>query len=271
MSKKVLVDMETGSILKELKEGDKIVSKDQSEAYKQRLDYMTRENKSKWIGCHHDSISSINKEISFVNAGAILKLIPHMSFNNDGILIYKDGYLKKTDIQHIINRNVKSAREIYRNLVDLGVLIEVNNGKDKYIKVNEKFHTFGKIKIKNAKFTKIFIKKLQELNSVLNLNELGLLYKVLPYFHYSQYYLVSNPDESDVEKLNYINRKELADLVDVKPDTINILIRKMKKSKAIIVTESGRTVRYLIHPDLMYRDKVDTEWYNSIKKLIDNH
>lgn len=271
MSKKVLVDMKTGTILKELKEGDKIVSKDQSEAYKQRLDYMSRENKSKWIACHHESIENINKELSLINAGAILKLIPYMSFNNDGILVIDDRYLKKSDIQNIIGRNEKTSRGIYKNLIELGVLIEYKDSNKTYIKVNEKYHTFGKINISNLKFTKIFIKKLKELSDILKLNELGLLYKVLPYFHYSQYYLVRNPNESDLNKLEFINRNELAALLEVTPQNIHILLSKMKKSKSLIVTESGRTVRYLIHPDLLYRDKIDTEWYNSVKKLIENH
>lgn len=260
MSKKVLVDMETGTILKELKEGDKIVSKDQSEAYKQRLDYMSRENNGHWVACHHDSINKVIQDISLIHAGAIMKLLPYMRFNKKGLLMNNNIPLNASDIESILERTRNVTSKILKELIEHKIINVKKQGRKNTYYINEKFHTLGIMK-KHSSFTKVFIEKLKEVSEKLNLNELGLLYKILPFFHYEKYCLCENPDETNLDDIVYLTRATLSEKVNYSYDKLGILIKKLTVYGLMLNISSQRKSQYIIHPDLCYRKQNDSDHY----------
>lgn len=122
-------------------------------------------------------------------------------------------------------------------------------------------------------FTKLLITKLREVVEDLKLEQLGFLYKVLPYFHYDTCVLAHNPNELDEKKIQSMNRNELASAINYDVDNITTLVKKLEEKGLIMSTRSCGNVLYYIHPDLMYRqtNDGDIEKFNALRKMFKAH
>ncbi|MGM7680965.1 hypothetical protein ACSVDA_02305 [Cytobacillus sp. Hm23] len=71
--------------------------------------------------------------------------------------------------------------------------------------------------------------------------------------------------------IEHLNREQLAEAIGHDADTVTEAINKLRRKRAILTTKSGQTIRYLIHPDLMFRQKVETDWTKSVRKMFAQH
>lgn len=259
---------ETGELL--LGQGYVISSPEQRQAYKNRVAYMDREKGSHWVSAYHEAIRSITKDLTLTQAGAILKLLPYLRFKSEGKLISNGKPLKQTDIQRIFKRSRNKTSELLAELEALGVINIVKEGRSNVFYVTADFHTMGHV-ADGVKFTKLYQTKLIEVTEGLQLNDVGILYKILPYFHYSEYYLCDNPDEQNPQEIKHLDRELLAERIGHESETVSRLITKLRGRKAILTTRSGYTTRYLVHPDLMFRQQIETEWTRSVRKMFEQH
>lgn len=266
-----VIDIETGELVTD---GSVYIrSKTQDDGYQKRLEkeryiYSTRDRN--WVASYHDPIERISKELSLTETGAIIKLLPYMRFKTQGKLI-KDGKpLKQADIQRIFKRGKTATREILRILEEKGVIDVQKEGRANVFYISAEFHEIGNVD-ESERFTKLYQVRTREITEKLALHEAGILYKILPYFHYERYYLCANPDEPDKDKLRYINRKELAQIVGLNEDDVSRTVNKLRDLGALMSTKSGRSVRYLVHPDLMFRQATETEWTKAVREMFDAH
>lgn len=266
MTNVVPLDLETG----EIAQGYRLISPKQSEAYRNMQAYNEREKGSHWVASYHEAIKAITNDLTLTQAGAIIKLLPYLRFKSQGKLLNNGKPLKQTDIQRIFKRSKRATSEILSELEQLGVITIVKEGRSNVFYIAAEFHTMGKAE-NNDNFTKLYQVHLSEVIDGLELNDVGLLYKVLPYFHYSEYYLCANPNEQDTSKLSHLDREGLAEAIGHEPETVSRLIAKLQGRRAILTTKSGKTVRYLVHPDLMFRQQMETEWTRSVRKMFDQH
>lgn len=223
----------------------------------------------RWVAAYQSTIREIAKDLTLAQAGAIIKLLPYMRFKADGKLINGGKPLKQNEIARIFKRSRNVTAEILRELEDLGVINIIKEGRSNSFYISAKFHTIGELN--GERFTKIYVGKLSEVCEDLEINEVGLLYKVLPYFHYSEFYLCSNPNEQQPEKLQHLDRQGLAEAVGHDVSTVSHLIAKLSAKKVMLSTKSGNSVRYLVHPDLLGRQRIESEWARSVRKLFEQH
>lgn len=266
-----VIDIETGELVTD---GSVYIrSKTQDDGYQKRLEkeryiYSTRDRN--WVASYHDPIERISKELSLTETGAIIKLLPYMRFKTQGKLI-KDGKpLKQADIQRIFKRGKTATREILRILEEKGVIEVQKEGRANVFYISAEFHEIGNVD-ESERFTKLYQVRTREITEKLALHEAGILYKILPFFHYERYYLCANPNESDKDNLRYINRKELAQIVGLNEDDVSRTVNKLRDLGALMSTKSGRSVRYLVHPDLMFRQATETEWTKAVREMFDAH
>lgn len=232
--------------------------------------YRTETADRHWVASYHDPIEELSKELTLTETGAIIKLIPYMRFRAEGKLI-KDGKpLKQADIQRIFKRGNKATIRILKELSDKGVISILKEGRSNVFYISARFHEKGNVDT-TERFTKLYQVRTREITDRLPLHEAGILYKILPYFHYSRYYLVRNPDEPDKDKLDYIGRDELADLIGMNRHDLSPAVNKLRGLGALMSTNSGRSVRYLVHPDVMFRQSVETDWTDSVRELFAAH
>lgn len=224
----------------------------------------------RWVAGYHDPISNVLNVLTLIESGAIVKLLPYLRFKADGKLI-KDGKpLMQKDIQRIFKRGKKATRDILHRLEELGIITVIKEGRSNVYYISANFHTIGNVR-EGEKFTKLYQVKTQEIVEDLDLSEVGLLYKILPFFHYEEYYLCANPNEKDPDIIQHLNREQLAEAISHDIDTVTDSVRKLQNKGALLSTKSGRTVRYLVHPDLMFRQSKETDWTHSVRKLFSQH
>lgn len=237
-------------------------------AEKERYLFATKERH--WVASYHDPIEEISRELSLTETGAIIKLLPYMRFRTRGKLI-KDGKpLRQSDIQRIFKRGKTATIDILRTLEEKDVISVLKEGRSNVYFISARFHEMGGVK-ESERFTKLYQVRTREITDELALHEAGILYKILPYFHYSEYYLVDNPNEPDVSKLRYIGRNELAERIGMRAHDLTQAVRKLRGKGALMSTESGQSIRYLVHPDLMFRQSAETKWTEAVRKMFDVH
>lgn len=190
---------------------------------------------NRYVTYNIDEILKLNKKLSLINTGSIMKMLPYLSSDNSLMMI--DVKLEKSDIQYLIDRNVKTTREILRKLISLDILSVVKGDRCNYIIFNDMIYTTSNTKTSKYKLN---INTIRNICDELKLNELGLLYKILPYVNLKDYSLVNEAGES-------INRNELAALLNIKPYTINILTKKLIDNDIMIVKKNGRCVSYFLN------------------------
>lgn len=223
----------------------------------------------RWVAAYQSSIQSISRILTLTQAGAIIKLLPYMRFKANGKLIDGGKPLNQRSLARIFKRSRSATTEILRDLEKLGVISVTKEGRANTFYISAKFHSMGELS--GERFTKIYVGKLAEVCEGLDLKEIGLLYKVLPYFHYREFYLCANPNEPDIEKLIFLDRNGLAAAVGHDVATVSSLVKKLRSQKAMLSTKSGNSVRYLVHPDLFGRQRNESEWTRSVRKLFEQH
>src|SRR5690625_286629 len=266
-----VIDRDTGELVT-----DGSVSlrhRSQDEGYQKHLEkerYQYTTWNVHWVASYHDPIERISKELSLTETGAIIKLLPYMRFRAQGKLI-KDGKpLKQADIQRIFKRGRTATRDILNELQAKGVISVQKEGRSNVFYISAEFHEKGNVR-ESERFTKLYQVRTRDITDSLALHEAGILYKILPYFHYSEYYLVDNPDESDLSKLRYIGRNELADRIGMREYDLTQAVRKLRSKGALMSTESGKSIRYLVHPDVMFRQSIETDWSDAVRKMFAAH
>lgn len=265
------VDTETGEIISDGSAYVRHASQD--EGYRKKIEqdrFKGSPDQKHWIASYHEPINEISSDLSLTEAGAIIKLIPYIKFRSFGKLIKDDKPLKQAAIQRIFKRGKDATREILRNLEDKGVISVEKEGRSNVFFISAKFHEMGNVR-NGDMFTKLYKVRTREITDGLELVEAGILYKILPYFHFSEYYLVDNPDEQDTDKLRYIGRDELADRIGMHRQDLSAAVRKLRNKGALMSTHSGRSVRYLVHPDIMFRQSMETDWTDAVRKLFEPH
>lgn len=265
-SKVVPINIETGEIAL----GYTLQSPEQRKVARNIVDYRKLGKESNWVASYHDAIKSVTKGLTLTQAGAVIKLLPYMRFKSEGKLINNGKPLNQTEIQRLFKLGKRRTIQLIAELEDLGIIEVAKEGRSNVFYVSANFHTMGKV-TPGVKFTKLYQVKLSDIAANLPLNDLGILYKVMPYFHYSEFYLVDNPNEEDVTQLRHLNREELAEAIGHEPETVSRLLSKLRGKRAILTTKSGNSIRYLCHPDLLYRLKQETEWSRSVRKMFEQH
>lgn len=232
--------------------------------------YRAYEKGRHWVAGYHDPLRDLIRGLTLIEAGAIVKLLPYLRFKSEGKLL-KDGKpLKQSEIQRIFKRGKSATNAILAGLSDAGVISILKEGRSNVFYISADFHTIGSVR-EGEKFTKLYQVKTREITDDLDLHETGLLYKILPFFHYSEYYLCANPDEDNPEVIEHMDRESLALAIGHEPETVSRCVAKLRHKGALLTTRSGNSVRYLVHPDVMFRQSIETEWTQSVRKLFEQH
>ena len=266
-----VIDVDTGELVRDGSVSIRHASQD--EGYRQAIEkdrYKLATSDKHWVASYHDPIEEVSSRLSLTETGAIIKLIPYMRFKTNGKLI-KDGKpIKQADIQRVLKRGKTATRDILNKLESEGVISVLKEGRSNVFYISARFHDKGSVR-DSDKFTKLYQVRTREITDELELHEAGILYKILPYFHYTEYYLVDNPDEEDVSKLRYIGRNELAKRIGMRRQDLTKAVNKLRSKGALMSTNSSNSTLYLVHPDVMFRQTTETEWTEVVRKMFANH
>lgn len=218
---------------------------------------------------YNDKVAEVIRDLSLTEAGALIKLLLTLKVNDNGRITTGEKALNKTDIAKLFGRSKSNTNGIIDRLMAIDVLLY--DDESKCFRINDKYHVMGNTAA-NEVFTKMYTVRAREIVADLKLNEIGLLYKIIPFFHYAEYYLCVNAN-ADAKHIEYMGREGLACEVGHAPETVSRLIGKLQSAGAILASGTRNEVRYLVHPDLMFRqaEGTETKWTWAVRKMFEDH
>lgn len=259
---KVIVD----GIEKEFDKKDNYIgSRNRDKAYHEK---MKNRIKKEFVWCDNTNVREVSQFMSLTEAGAMFSIMVHLDFNTDGFILYKGRFATMTDLEKLLNKGKRQVSNIINKLEELSLVCRVKQGRSTLIQVNEDVHWIGN-KVKEDIATKVYTKVSKSLIDDLELNELGLLYKIIPYFHYEHMILCKNPEESNPKGLGELSLSELADLVKVDRKTMTRIVPQLVKKKALAKAVTGNRTHYIVNPYLFFRMDGDNKHSETARLLFD--
>ncbi|KKB40006.1 MULTISPECIES: hypothetical protein [Bacillales] len=224
-----------------------------------------------FVACYLDPIKEVTQHLSLIEGGAVMKLLHYLKQNGKGKLSREGKLLNQKDLQTILGRGATQTKQIVKRLEYLSILIPIKEGRSKVFYINENFHCMGKLL--NKPFTKLLKGRLSTIVDRLPLNQLGFLYKILPYFHFEKCFLCHNPNEEDFSVIRKMNRSDLAKAINHDPDELTKIVKSLAKEGLIMTTESRGSLMYYVHPDLMYRKDSDgqDDYTSCLRGMFEEH
>lgn len=233
-----------------------VTSNEQREAYKRILDreHAIINGRSKnWVACYHDGIKSLSSKLTLEEMGAVFLLLPYMNLKRKGQLTMRGCRMNVNIIAKAIGKSVPQTKRLLPKLVEAGVMYKEREGKRFVYGVSSEYHTIGGGH--DGRFTKLYQQFTTTLKEEydLTIQLAGLLYAILPYFHYVTFLLCTNPNEDDDKALDPMSERELSELLGLDRSTVYRLMRELSRRGVVAKIGSFGVSIYRVNPDLMYR------------------
>jgi hypothetical protein len=227
-------------------------------------------NQKRYVNCYHEPIQKIIQELSLNEVGALIKLLPFLRFKQEGLLIREGKPMKMSDIADIIGKKQRMASSIIGRLVGVGVMRKEGQNRGVRYFINEEYHGIGKT-IEGATFTKLYQQETRFKTDQLSIQESGLFYKMIPYFHHQRYYLCANPD-ADAEQgevIDHLTMESLAELIGESYEVVKRGMRALQQHGLLMRRDSFKVYTFIINPDIMYRSEYETEYTQAVRDDFD--
>lgn len=215
-----------------------------------------------------EPIREVMRELTLTQAGVMMKLLPYTQ--KDGKLKSNGVPLTIKEIAKIIKRAEKATRTSLNELESIGLI--KSEGRPKTFSVNASYHLANTIQDrKNAKFVKLYKSKAKELLEGLSLVESGLVYKMIPFFHYETFILCANPNEPSPQLYEELSQTDLAELIRYDVEELRKLINRLRTKGVILQTESSYIKSHYVHPDLFYRMDRETDHARQLRAMFEHN
>lgn len=261
-----IIDVSTGE---DVTTGYQMKSVASISAYQARMNRGTTDQRH-YVNCYHDPISELNEKLAVNELGAIMKLLPYLRMNSGGKLIHAGKPMGAAEIGNAIDKGARWTASLLRKLVDEDVLIPEQAGRKLVYRVNERYHTIGHT-LKDSYYTKLYQVKTRTDIKNISIQAAGVLYKMLPFFHYTRYYLVTNPNEPDDSKLDHLTQNGLASFVNVERGVINRAIAELNRAGFVMESKSFGATIIRVNPDVMFRQRVGDEFTEEVRYDFEQH
>ncbi|MFJ7664149.1 hypothetical protein ACIQXW_17480 [Lysinibacillus sp. NPDC097162] len=252
---------ETGEVLERFRmvseEDDKKAQRQREGLKKAQLREEARNkrgNDLEFIQCIQEPLTKLVSEPELIECGYFMRLLSHMRQKNGGLLTDGKEPLKQAKIQKIFDKGDRRTREILTRLEEVGLIKSQLVKRSKVYYVNEVFHTRGKQKGKKAHFVKLMKDELDKNIRRLSNEALGLLYKIIPFFHYKNFMLTTTPNETDLDKVKALSLAGLAKLLNHDEDTIDKYMNELNDNGVVLYTKTKKSHVCYVHPDVLWSD-----------------
>ncbi|MDQ0418676.1 DNA-binding MarR family transcriptional regulator [Croceifilum oryzae] len=266
MDKNSYVDLETGEV--KSKREYRLQNINQADAYKAILkkeEYRDRQRSRNWIACFHQSIQELSTELKLHELGVVMNLLPYTKFNGKGQLVKDGEVMRIADITEVIGRSKRSTITIMNKLEGLNVILKRKERNRNIYSLNPHYHSIGKL-LHSDPFTKVYQLAARKMLRNLTLKQAGILYKLLPHFHYETYYLSHNPNEADLNEIKHMNQRELAQAIHEDVRTLRTHMKDLQSKGFVMIQKSSNTDAFIVNPDIMFRKDVEDEYTDVVRK-----
>ncbi|MBK5482687.1 hypothetical protein JFV29_12420 [Peribacillus sp. TH16] len=165
-----------------------------------------------------------------------MRLLGYLRWKENGRLIDCGKSLNIKDLAKIFGRGSTATKSIINRLEAFELVSKARDGRSNAFFINPRFFQFGG-EIHTKDYTKLFIVKSRNLVEELSIQEAGLLWKVIPYFHFATYYLCENYTEKDAQIIRHMSRETLAYHIGHDRKTVGKLMSGLNKKGAVLISK----------------------------------
>ena len=130
-----LIDIRTGE---DLTTDYTIRSNKQVDAYRAKQRREQGYNFTRFVASHHDPILHVIRDLSLVEAGVILRLLPHIKTQTGGRVV-----LTTEEIAKLVGSSRQRLDISLKALCDAGILSKQRTGAGNVYTVSEEYHSYG--------------------------------------------------------------------------------------------------------------------------------
>lgn len=231
--------------------------------YFRRKEYIGTDTRY-YVNCYHDTILELNDKLDVNELGAIMKLLPYMRMSTNGQLMDGNKRMGVKEIAKVIGKAPRWTVTLVKSLVDNEVLTVDKDGRRNVYNVNERYHTIGYV-IDGMVYTKLYQTKTRADIKNISIQAAGVLYKMLPFFHYEKYYLCSNPNEREPEVIRHLTQSKFSELANVDKVLVNRAISELSRHGFVMISKAYGATVIMVNPDVMYRKRYEDEYTDTIR------
>jgi hypothetical protein len=247
-----VINIETGE---DVTAENSIVNRKQSEAYarKQEITKWQQGRQHDFTASNMRNLNEVYTVLTTAQCGYLMLLQCYVSYDG-GTLINADKMPMSTaDMMNVLQLKRKRSTfyDFLKACVEHGI---INENTDGSYAVNERYHFRGAFN--NQYVVKSYTTKIKHVYREVKATDIGLIYRMLPYVHQETNALCENPFEKDPTKIRWFNRKELAQVIGVDPDTLRRRLPKMTFDGKYVIARikvGGAPERYTFNPSVFYR------------------
>lgn len=253
-----LVNFETGELITE---GYTVTHRNQAEAYaklKRDEEAKIRGRSKDFTFSVMDALHEVTSVLTNAQCGYMLVLQGYADYKGRLAKPDRQSLMKPADMAEVLaltNRR-STFYDFLTRAIDNEIIIEAG---DVY-SINQRYHFRGPIngRIAVQSFTQNIRKAYAE-----NMPEdLGLIYRMLPFVNVKYNTLCHNPDERIVSEVRPLKAKEIAEICGIAPATFSRRFREWTFNERYIMAKVtiGKRTQYMFNPFIIYRGKDMTDY-----------
>lgn len=241
-----IIDLDTGALY------DYVSAERRNRAYRAKM--------AKESGRLHDFTNANMRHLHEVygvlttpQCGYLMLLQCYIGWDN-GIIENPDGSPMTTeDMRNVLGLTGSKKSTFYdffSACLDNGIIRE----QDGKYAINDRYHFKGALSGEAS--IKTYAAKLRRVYREVKANDIGLIYRMLPFVHMSTNALCADPFERDPKKIRWFTQKELADAIGVDVRTLRRRLPLMKFDGEYVIARikiGNEPERYTFNPSVFYR------------------
>lgn len=179
---------------------------------------------------------------------------------DDGVIVNPDKTPMTTaDMRKVLQltgTKESTFYDFFRACLDNGFITE----NDGVYAANERYHFRGSLD--NQYAVKTYSTKVKRVYREVKANDIGLIYRMLPFVHMSTNALCADPFEANPRDIRWFSQRELAVAIGVDSRTLRRRLPLMKFDGEYVVARikvGGEPERYTLNPSVFYRQDRDPD------------
>jgi hypothetical protein len=228
----------------------------QLDGIKKRKQAEARSDESPYMLNAMKRLNFVIDTLTPAQCGYLLMLACHMNYEGTVVKSRNDQTpMNRADMKKALKLTKKRSTfsEFFSACLNHGIITELDGGA---FRIASLFHFRGNAD--GEAVVKAYMQRVKEVYRKVKPEDIGLIYRMLPYVHRTTNALCANPDEVVPGSIRKFNRKELADTIGVTPQFISQKVKTMKFDGQPVfakVTPGDGASFYMLNPSVFYRGK----------------
>lgn len=243
-----IVDLDTGALY------DYQTAEQRSEGYRKHLAKINRTGrKENFTNANMRHLHEVYDVLTTPQCGYLMLLQCYIGWDG-GVIENADGSAMTTeDMRRVLGLTGSKKSTFYdffNECLRHNIITEAPAG---YM-INDRYHFKGALADVYA--IKTYAAKLRRVYREVRANDIGLIYRMLPFVHMSTNALCADPFERDPKKIRWFTQKELAEAIGVDVRTLRRRLPQMKFDGEYVIARikvGSEPERYTFNPSVFYR------------------